>query len=85
MRQQRPQRVVEQMQIGIEVAVGVVVSVGRWRNATDESVALGTDPHAGGVEHQRHSGTVKRRADHEHRAFPRLDRQRDAGERGNPA
>ena len=70
-------------QIGIEVAFWVLIGTGWRRDAADESVALWADPHARRVEHERHGGPVERRADHEDCALARLDRQRNAGERGD--
>ena len=80
MRQHRPDHIVEQRVVHLEIGrarVGLL----RRRDAADIDLALRADPHAGRIDHQRHAGQRRAARDHEHAALARLDRQRDAGKR----
>ena len=84
MRQRRPDHLVEQRIVDLEIGrarVGVL----RRRDAADVDLALGPYPHAARIDHQRHAGQRRAARDHEHAALARLDRQRDAGERRDVA
>jgi hypothetical protein len=82
LRQERPQRPVEQRVVDVERRVVRVVR-GIRRDAADVAVALGAEPQARRVDHQRAARQRRPAREHEHAASPRPHRQVDAQPAGD--
>ena len=77
-RQHRPEALVEQRVLHLEVLAGGVFVLGR-RHAAQPARAFGAEVHAARVDDQRAAGRERRAAHMEHAALARLHRQLDAG------
>ena len=80
-REQRPERVLQQVVVRLVVARRVGITVGGGLDAADKAFALGSDPDAGTVEQHWKCRAIDRGAKAEHSAFAGGDRKVDAQRR----